>query len=148
MNLGKIAIPESVLTKTGGLTDEEIETIRQSTLHSADMIAEIEFDGPVAETLRQLQEHFDGSGGPRGLSGDDILATARVVAVANTFVGMVSARAYRPGMEFDRAIQILFNEAGAAYDRRAVSALTNYVDNRGGLAEWRSFSEPPDETEG
>ncbi|MBT5812068.1 MAG: PAS domain-containing protein [Rhodospirillaceae bacterium] len=148
MNLGKIAIPESVLTKTGGLTDEEIETIRQSTLHSADMIAEIEFDGPVAETLRQLQEHFDGSGGPRGLSGDDILATARVVAVANTFVGMVSARAYRPGMDFDKAIQILFNEAGAAYDRRAVSALTNYVDNRGGLAEWRSFSEPPDETEG
>jgi PAS domain-containing protein len=145
INLGKIAIPESVLTKTGGLTDEEIETIRQSTLHSADMISGIEFDGPIAETLRQLQEHFDGSGGPRGLSGDDILATARIVAVANTFVGMVSARAYRPGMDFDKAIHILFDESGSTYDRRAVSALTNYVDNRGGLAEWRSFGEAPEE---
>lgn len=145
MNLGKIAIPTEILTKMDRLTPEEIETIRTSTLASADMIADIEFDGPVADTLRQLQEHFDGSGLPNGLAGENILLTARIVSVANAFVGMVSARAYRAGMPFDKAVRVLLEAAGSTFDRRAVSALTNYLDNRGGIQVWKSFGEPPED---
>ena len=54
MNLGKISVPEDVLTKTERLTEEEVAMIRDSVLTSADLIKSIEFDGPVEETLRQL----------------------------------------------------------------------------------------------
>lgn len=147
MNLGKISIPQDVLTKAEALSEEEIQLIRDSILTSADLIADIEFDGPIADTIRQLQENFDGSGVPSGLAGDEILLTARVVSVANAFVAMVSARAYRPGMEFDRAIGILLEESGKTFDRRAVSALVNYLENRGGRGEWASFGAPVSDTE-
>lgn len=142
MNLGKIAVPERVLTKAEALSETEIQLIRDSILASADLVSDIEFDGPIAETIRQLQENFDGTGMPGGLAGEEILLTARVVSVANAFVAMVSARAYRPGMDFDRAINILLEESGKAFDRRAVSALVNYLENRGGRAEWMSFGAP------
>src|SRR3546814_6941600 len=67
MNLGKIKVPTEVLTKREKLTDEEMQMIRNSVFASADLIRNIEFDGPVEETLRQLQEQYDGSGGPKGL---------------------------------------------------------------------------------
>jgi PAS domain S-box-containing protein len=142
MNLGKMAVPESVLTKSGALDKAEIQLIRDSVLASADLVADIEFDGPVALTIRQLQENFNGSGMPKGLKGDEILLTARIVAVANAFVAMVSARAYRPGMAFDRAIDILLKESGENFDRRAVTALVNHLENRGGRAQWASFDDP------
>ena len=143
MNLGKISVPEDVLTKTERLTEEEVAMIRDSVLTSADLIKSIEFDGPVEETLRQLLENYDGSGVPNGLKGEDIAITARVVAAANAFVGMVSARSWRPGMDIDEAVNTLMKETGQKFDRRAISALANYIDNRQGRDEWRSFGEAP-----
>jgi PAS domain S-box-containing protein len=135
LNLGKITIPPEILAKTGDLTESERRLLRNSVQISADMIQDIEFDGPVVETLRQAQERWDGSGQPRGLKGEDILITARVIGVANALVGMISDRAFRQGMSIDAAIEILFKEAGKAYDRRVVAALVNYLDNRDGRAQ-------------
>lgn len=145
MNLGKVLVPEEVLTKAGRLTESELEMIRQSVQTSADLIQGVDFDGPVEETIRQIQEHWDGGGQPRGLSGDQILPTARVVAVANAFVALVSARAYRTGMSFDKAAEILLSEAGRTFDRRPVMALLNDLDNLGGRERWANFGELPDE---
>ncbi|HEY3148540.1 MAG TPA: HD domain-containing phosphohydrolase [Dongiaceae bacterium] len=132
LNLGKIMIPPEVLAKTGDLTDEERRLLRNSVQISADIIQDIEFDGPVVDTLRQAQERFDGSGQPYGLKGEDILLTARIIGVANALIGMISDRAFRQGMSIDAAIEILFKEAGKAYDRRVVAALVNYLDNHDG----------------
>jgi PAS domain S-box-containing protein len=143
MNLGKIAIPEEVLTKQGGLTDEEVKMIQNSVLTSADLVKSVDFDGPVYDTLRQLQENFDGSGTPEGKSGKDIVLPARISAVANAFVGMVSARAWRSGMSFDKAMDILLSDGNKKFDRAVVVALANYIDNRGGRDEWASFGDPP-----
>ncbi|MEZ5833524.1 MAG: PAS domain-containing protein [Dongiaceae bacterium] len=135
LNLGKIMIPPEVLAKTGNLTEEERRLLRNSVQVSADIIQDIEFDGPVVETLRQAQERWDGSGQPRGLKGEDILITARIIGVANALVGMISDRAFRQAMSIDAAIEVLFKEAGHAYDRRVVAALVNYLDNRDGRAQ-------------
>ncbi len=132
LNLGKIMIPPEVLAKTGDLTEDERRLLRNSVQMSGDMLEDIEFDGPVVETLRQAQEKWDGSGQPHGLKGDAILVTARIIAVANALVGMISDRAFRQGMSIDAAIEILFKESGKAYDRRVVAALVNYLDNRDG----------------
>ena len=135
LNLGKILIPEDVLSKTGQLTDAERDMIKNSIQTSADLLQGIEFDGPVVLTLRQAQANWDGSGQPAGLSGDNIVVTARVIAVANAFIGMISDRAFRQALSIDDAIENLMKGSGKAFDRRVVAALVNYLDNRGGRAE-------------
>src|SRR3546814_18433281 len=109
-----------------------MQMIRNSVFASADLIRNIEFDGPVEETLRQLQEQYDGSGGPKGLKGDEILLTARVVAVANAFVGMVSARSWRAGMHFAKAVDALLGVGGKRFDQRP----PNHGRARGGGRSW------------
>ncbi|MDJ0949504.1 MAG: HD domain-containing phosphohydrolase [Alphaproteobacteria bacterium] len=136
LNIGKILVPTELLTKTGRLTEEEIAMVRDSIQTSAELIQRIEFDGPVYETLRQCQERWDGSGTPAGRREGDILVTARVVAVANAFVAMVSPRAHRDGVDLDAATEALLTEVGKAYDRRVVAALINFLENKGGRAQW------------
>jgi len=131
LNLGKILIPESVLAKTEGLTDDERSMIRNSIMTSAELIKGIEFDGPVVETLQQAQANFDGTGNPP-LKGDEIVITARVIAVANAFIGMISDRAFRQALSIDQAIEALMKGVGKGFDRRVVAALINYLDNHGG----------------
>jgi hypothetical protein len=143
MNLGKILVPKEVLTKGESLSEEEIKQVRDSIQTSADLIEGIEFDGPVVETLRQLQERWDGAGVPLGLAGDEILITAQIVAVANAFVAMVSPRAYRPGSSFDEAVETLLSEIRKAFERRPVAALVNYLDSRRGRERWAHFTAPP-----
>lgn len=139
MNIGKILVPTDILTRDGELGDDEIRHIRDSIQASADLLGEVEFDGPVVETLRQFQERWDGGGTPGGLAGDAILLSARIVAVANAFIAMISPRAYRAGASFDEVVERLIAESGKSYDRRVVTALVNRLDNRGARTEWRDF---------
>jgi HD-GYP domain-containing protein (c-di-GMP phosphodiesterase class II) len=141
MNLGKILVPESILTKTGRLTEAEMNTVRESMVQTADLLGGVSFDLPVAETLRQLQERWDGQGYPDGRSGEDILVSARIVMVANTFVGMVSPRAFRGALPVEEAISQLQTDAGSRYDRRPIAALLNYLENRGGAERWRRLAD-------
>ena len=136
MNLGKILIDPALLTKGADLSENERQQIRRAMLASGDLLQGVEFDGPVSETLRQSLTRWDGTGVPVGLKGEDILPTARVVTVANAFVGMLSARAHRSALSVDDAINACMRDVGKAFDRRAVAALVNYMDNRGGRAEW------------
>ncbi|HEY4133594.1 MAG TPA: HD domain-containing phosphohydrolase [Alphaproteobacteria bacterium] len=139
MNLGKILVPTELLTKTGQLNDEELGRIRDSLRATADFLEGIDFGGPVVETLRQLSEHWDGSGKPNGLAGEAILPEARAVAVANAFVALASPRAYRAGVPLDAAIDKIRQQAGSIFDRRAVTALENSLENRGGREAWADF---------
>lgn len=144
MNLGKMLVPANVLTKAGDLTEEERNIVRESLNASADLLEGVKFDLPVAETLRQLQEDWDGSGVPRGLEGTAINEAARIVTVANAFVGMVSPRAYRGAIDFSKAVSLLMEDADKRYDRKPISALINYLDNKGGRERWQHFSDLPD----
>ena len=131
MNLGKAMVPEALLTKQGRLTDEEQAQVRDALRQGIDMLANIDFGGPVVDTLRQAQERWDGSG-PKGLAGEAILMSARIIAVANTFVAITSPRAHRPGAPIDEAMGQIQAGAGKSVDRRVVAALVNLVENRGG----------------
>ncbi|MFN3076329.1 MAG: HD domain-containing phosphohydrolase [Alphaproteobacteria bacterium] len=142
MNLGKILIPTELLTKRGDLTPAERDLLSRSFVVSAEMLEGVDFDGPVVETIREIGEVWDGSG-PLGLKGEAIRTTSRIVSVANTFVGMVSARAWRAPMTFEKCSQILFEQAEKKFDRRAVLALMNVLDNRGGASRWAHFRELP-----
>lgn len=138
MNLGKVMVPREVLTRGGKLSSSELESIRNSVLKSAELLKGINFDGPVVETIRQVQAHWDGGGLPAGLAGEDILVSARIVAVANAFVGMISARAYRDALPMDEVIGLLLKDVGSVFDRKPVAALVNYLDNHGGREKWEA----------
>jgi HD-GYP domain-containing protein (c-di-GMP phosphodiesterase class II) len=134
MNIGKIVVPSEVLTKPAALTGDEIRKIHESIQSSIGLLEKIEFDGPVVDTLRQSQERYDGSG-PLKMKGEDILITARIIAVANAFVAMISVRAYRQALGQDQALKILLGEIGTQFDRRVVVALADYVENKQGRDE-------------
>ncbi len=139
LNLGKIMVPSELLTLERDLGPEEIRQIREGIMASARFIEGVEFRGPVVETVRQALEHVDGTGLPQGLRGDAILPAARIVAVANAFVAMVSPRAHRAGKTIDEALAQITAGIDHAFDRAAVSALVNYMENRGGrdaVAAW------------
>jgi PAS domain S-box-containing protein len=148
MNIGKSLVPVEMLTRSGELTEDEKRLIRDSIEASADLLERVPFEGPVAQTLRQINEHWDGTGTPLGLKGEAILRTARVVAVANAFVAMSSARAWRPGVGPDEALARLLPEAGKKYDRAVVAALVSRHDTRGGKQDWRGLGIPPIEKTG
>ncbi|MCK6449443.1 MAG: PAS domain-containing protein [Alphaproteobacteria bacterium] len=144
MNLGKVLVPTEVLTKSERLSDAELKLVRDSILNSAELVAGVEFDGPVQDTLRQLQERADGSGYPAGLKGDAILLPARILAVANAFVSMVSPRSWRDAIGIDQAVETLRAERGTAFDRAVVTALEHVLENRGGRERWRDFARKPE----
>ena len=146
MNLGKIFIPSELLTKTEDLTPDERATVSNAYLVTVDLLQNVIFEGPVVETIRQLGETWDGSG-PLGLKEEEILITARILSLANAFVGMVSTRAYRGAMPFQKAADILMEETGTKLDRKPVSALINFLENRGGTRRWAHFSEAPETPE-
>ena len=144
MNLGKILVPPEILTKTGALSEEEAEQVRQSLLGCADMVEAVDFDLPIAPTLRHLQERWDGGGYPDGIDGEAIEIGARLIAVANAFVGMVSPRAWRDALGFDEAAAEFMAESGLRFDPRPVAALINVINNRGGRETWAHFSQAPE----
>lgn len=132
-NVGKIFIPKEVLTKSGALSDAEQETLKQHVQYALDILSSLEFEGPVLATIAQKQELMDGSGYPHGLRGEAIILTARILAVANAFVALVSPRAYRDAAPTSKALDQLLTESKDKYDRHVVAALFHISENRDDL---------------
>ena len=141
MNLGRANVLQELLT-AATFTPEQTETVRAAIRESAEMVAQVDFDGAVADTIRQVHEWWNGSGKLLGLKEDEILLSASIVAVADAFAGMISPRNHRPALTIDDASRELSAEAGARFDRKAVAALLYHLENRGGREKWSAFSAP------
>lgn len=126
INIGKLEIPREVLTKRGDLTADEKALLAGHLGRAHEILAGIEFDGPVADAVGQSGEFLDGKGHPQGLSGDQIIMEARILAVANSFVAMTTPRAWRVGMDRNTATDQLLRDT-TRYDRRVLAALFHHV---------------------
>jgi len=144
VNLGKIFVPIDILTKQSPLSEDELALVRDSMSKGAQLIADVGLKGSVAETLDQMREHWDGSGEPEGRAGEAIEPGARLLSVANAFVGIVSARAHRESLGFDKAVDILQADAGKRFERRAVAALQNILENKDGRQRWADYTKIPE----
>jgi HD-GYP domain-containing protein (c-di-GMP phosphodiesterase class II) len=140
-NVGKMFLPRELLTKLEPLTPADQTLLQTHVQHSVDLLKGLDFDGPVTTIIVQKNEHVDGSGYPNGLKEEELLLPSRILAVANTFVAMVSARAYRAGSPLKETLDQLLGEAGTRYDRHVVAALFHVAENR---QEWDSWSLPHD----
>jgi HD-GYP domain-containing protein (c-di-GMP phosphodiesterase class II) len=128
-HVGKITIPREVLVKTGALTAEEEAQLRAHVKTGLELLQNLDFEGPVLETIAQKQEHIDGSGYPHGLTGDQMTVPGKILATANAFVALVSPRAFRDALTVSAAIDRLMQEADERYDRQVLAALFHIAEN-------------------
>ncbi len=122
-DLGMAMVPNSIITKDGPLTDEEWTVIKQHPERSAEMLGAGASLEPVREVVRASHEHLDGSGYPRGLSGDDIPLGARILLACESYLAMTQERPYREMLGMRDAVEELRQYAGRIYDSRVVDAL-------------------------
>ena len=135
---GKPLVPESMLSQDIELAPQERAQVQASLEATIEILEELDFDGPLTRTLCQLQERVDGRGFPLGLSEGRILMSARVLKVANAFLGLISRQPGGPGLDLDEALDELWRQAGFAYDARVVEALSRHL----GSAETRDAWDP------
>jgi diguanylate cyclase (GGDEF)-like protein/putative nucleotidyltransferase with HDIG domain len=120
-DIGKLAVPEHILSKPGPLTQEEFQKIRIHPQVGAEIISAVPFPYPVAPLILSHHERWDGRGYPQGLRGEDIPLGARILTVVDYFDALTSDRPYHRAMDHDAALALLGQEAGKALDPAIVS---------------------------
>jgi putative nucleotidyltransferase with HDIG domain len=123
-DIGKIGIPDAILTKPGPLTDTEWKTMRQHPEMGAEIVRPLGFPDRTLHVILHHHERFDGRGYPGGLAGDEIPIAARVFAIADAYDAMTSDRPYRKAMPHRVALEILANGRGYQFDPDAVAVFT------------------------
>lgn len=126
-DLGKILVPAAILNKSGRLSEHEMGIIQAHPQAAYDILKDIDFPWPLAETIHQHHERMDGSGYPRGLKGDEILFESRILAVADVFDAITCFRAYRPAVGPDMALAELKANRGTRYDADVVDACERVI---------------------
>jgi putative two-component system response regulator len=140
-DIGKIGIPDHVLLKPGKLDDEEWNIMRRHPKIGADIIGDD--DSPLLQMAQEIafchHEKWDGSGYPRRLKGEEIPITARIVAIADVFDALTTARPYKKAWEVKDAVKLIEEEAGKHFDPELVtvfrSVLPEILDIRDQYAE-------------
>jgi diguanylate cyclase (GGDEF)-like protein len=126
-DIGELAVPEHILSKSGPLTHEEFQKIRIHPRVSADIIASVRFPYPVAPLILGHHERWDGKGYPQGLAGETIPLGARILTVVDYFDAITTERPYRRAFNWERAIALLEDEAGKALDPTLVKTFVRIL---------------------
>jgi hypothetical protein len=139
-DIGKVTVPTEILTKPGKLSRIELAMIQDHPRVAYDILKNVEFNRPIARIVVQHHERLDGSGYPDGISGDDILLEARVLAVADVVEAMCTDRPYRPALKTEAALDELDRGDGTLYDSEVVRACKKLLNERGFKVELTSVS--------
>ena len=122
-DIGKLAVPESIISKPGKLTRSEFEKMKIHPVVGAEILERVEFPYPVVPIVRSHHEKWDGSGYPYGLRGDEIPIGARILSAVDCLDALASDRQYRRALPLDEAMAKVASEAGTAFDPKVVQAL-------------------------
>jgi diguanylate cyclase (GGDEF)-like protein/putative nucleotidyltransferase with HDIG domain len=139
-DIGKLAVPEHILSKPGPLTHEEFQKIRIHPQVGAEIISGVPFPYPVAPLILSHHERWDGKGYPSQLRGDEIPLGARILSVVDYFDALMSERPYHKAMGLDAALGLLNQEAGKALDPTVVQT---FIDLYPRLAVEAESSQEP-----
>lgn len=127
-DIGKIGVPDAVLHKAGPLDQEEQATMHRHPEIGFRIIGHIGYFARAAEIIRTHHEHYDGSGYPRGLKGDEIPHGARVFAVADAIDALTVKRPYREALPFEQALDEIVRASGSIYDPGVLQAALTTAD--------------------
>ncbi len=123
-DIGKLAVPESIISKPGKLTRSEFEKMKVHPVVGAEILERVEFPYPVVPIVRAHHEKWDGSGYPYGLKGSEIPIGARILAAVDCLDALASDRQYRRALPLDEAMARVASEAGTSFDPTVVRALS------------------------
>ncbi len=126
-DIGKMAMPDSVLRKPGPLSESEWEIMRRHTVVGERILSSVPALGPVATVVRSTHERIDGEGYPDGLAGEEIPLGSRIVFVCDAYNAMRSERSYDNARSHEEAVAELRSEAGRRFDPVVVEALCRVV---------------------
>jgi diguanylate cyclase (GGDEF)-like protein/putative nucleotidyltransferase with HDIG domain len=129
-DIGKVAVPDSILSKPGPLNDDEWAIMREHTVVGERILRAVPGLGPVARMVRHGHERFDGAGYPDHLRGEEIPLGARIVLACDAYDAMTSERPYRAALSHTDAVAELQAGAGTQFDPRVVDALVGYLHDR------------------
>jgi putative nucleotidyltransferase with HDIG domain len=122
-DIGKLAVPEYIISKPGKLTREEFEKMKIHPVVGAEILDRVRFPYPVVPIVRSHHEKWDGTGYPAGLSGEEIPLGARILAAVDCLDALASDRQYRRALPLDKAMEIVAGDAGTAFDPKVVAIL-------------------------
>jgi putative nucleotidyltransferase with HDIG domain len=121
-DIGKMAVPDSILHKTGPLNESELQIMRLHPQHAFDMLSSISFLRPALDIPYCHHEHWDGSGYPRRLKGEEIPLTARIFSVVDVWDALTSDRPYRKAWSKEKTLRYILENSGTYFDPRVVEA--------------------------
>ena len=121
-DIGKIAVPIEILTKTGLLSELEFNLIKAHVAAGFNLLKRVTFPWPIAEVVHQHHERIDGSGYPLGIKGSDMRIESKIIAVADVIEAMTSHRPYRPSLGLDAALHEIETGSGVLYDKEVAEA--------------------------
>jgi len=130
-DIGKISIPAEILSKPTRLSETEFALIKGHPQVGFDLLRPIQFPWPVAQIVLQHHERMDGSGYPQGLTGEEILLEARILAVADTVEAMAAHRPYRAALGIDAALEEINKSKGLHYSEDVVEACLQLFTKEG-----------------
>ena len=122
-DVGKLAVPEYIISKPGKLTEEEFEKMKVHPVVGAEILERVHFPYPVVPIVRSHHEKWDGTGYPDGLAGEQIPIGARILSAVDCLDALASRRQYRPAIPLEDAMLIVAEQAGKSYDPRVVAVL-------------------------
>ncbi|MGO4883381.1 MAG: HD domain-containing phosphohydrolase [Bryobacteraceae bacterium] len=125
-DIGKLAVPEHIISKPGRLTQEEFEKMKIHPVVGAEILERVSFPYPVAPIVRAHHEKWDGSGYPYGLRGEEIPIGARILAAVDCLDALASDRQYRRAMNLEDAMREVVAQAGKSFDPRVVLLLKRH----------------------
>lgn len=128
-DIGKIGIPDEILNKTSGLTDEEYEIIKTHPSKGAEILSDVTTIPHIVEGAKYHHERYDGLGYNEGLKGNEIPLFARIIAVADTFDAMTSSRCYRVGLDKDYVVNELKRVSGKQLDPAFVNVMLGMIND-------------------
>jgi HD-GYP domain-containing protein (c-di-GMP phosphodiesterase class II) len=141
-DIGKIAIPDSILLKPGPLDDEEWKEMKKHPVLSAELIEGLEIYAPVADAVRHEHEKWNGSGYPDGLAGEEIPLISRVIAAADIYNALITDRPYRAAFNPDKAAEIIRESSGLELDPQIADALLRVIEKTRQETAHKRASEP------
>jgi diguanylate cyclase (GGDEF)-like protein/putative nucleotidyltransferase with HDIG domain len=142
-DIGKLAVPEQILSKPGRLTPEEFDRMKIHPIVGAEILDRVQFPYPVVPIVRSHHEKWDGSGYPYGLKREAIPIGARILSVVDCFDALTSERPYRRAMSADDAMKHLVSEIDTSFDPRVVAAIEKrYVELERGVRRSETTKSP------
>ncbi|MBM4060896.1 MAG: HD domain-containing protein [Planctomycetes bacterium] len=130
-DIGKIGIPDHILTKPGGLTSDEMEVVRRHPAMGYEVLASLDNHEDVRNWVYQHHERWDGRGYPQGLAGAEVTLPSRILVLAEVFDALAEPRSYKPAWPIEKIVGLFREQAGRQFDPDLAKLVADGLERRG-----------------